>query len=267
MSTPSTGSLSKAKPIKKLTRGVKRAKGRNNQGRITSRHRGGGAKRRFREIDFSYAKRGIPARIEAIEYDPNRSGRIARLVYADGERRYMLAPASVAVGDTVQTAEDAPVRPGNRVPLSRVPVGTFVYNVELRAGGGAKLARSAGSAVEVIAHDGGFAHLKMPSSEVRRVSDKSWVTIGTVSNSEHKLTNKGKAGRNRWLGRRPVVRGSAMAAVDHPYGGGEGRAPRGHRRARTIWGKPVGKGQKTRSPKKYSNAMLVRRRKVGKKRK
>lgn len=259
--------LSRATPHKPLVKGGKRPVGRDGAGRISMRHRGGGHKRRFRDIDFAYDKVDIPATVESIEYDPNRSGYIALVCYRDGERRYLLAPKSVAVGDTMLTAESAAIEPGNRVPIKQVPVGTFVYNIELRAGGGAKLVRSAGSHAEVIARDSGYVHLKMPSTEVRKVPETAWASIGEVSNAEHKLAVSGKAGRSRWLGTRPRVRGSAMAAVDHPHGGGEGRAGRGHRRQRTMWGKPAGKGQKTRKTKKYSNALIVRRRRVGKKRK
>jgi large subunit ribosomal protein L2 len=258
--------LSTDKPEKSLTKGGKRGVGRSN-GRISMKYRGGGHKRRFRAIDFKLDKVAIPARVETVEYDPNRSGFIALLVYADGERRYILAPKSVAVGDALLIAEGAPLTAGNRVPLAKVPVGTFVYNIEVKPGGGAKMVRSAGSYAEVIAHDSGYVHLKMPSTEIRKIRDTAWASIGEVSNAEHKLVNLGKAGRSRWLGRRPKVRGSAMNPVDHPHGGGEGRGGRGHRRQRTAQGRPTGKGQKTRSPKKYSNKHIVSRRKVGKKRK
>lgn len=253
------------KPLKSLTSGFKRSYGRN-AGRIATRHKGGGHKRRYRDIDFRYNKQDIPARVETIEYDPNRSAYIGLLVYADGEKRYTVVPQSLKAGETILVSEKAPVRPGNRMPLSNVPIGTFVYNVEIKPGGGAKLARSAGSAAELIAHDAGYAHLKMPSTEVRKVLASSWASIGQVSNPEHRLVNLGKAGRSRWLGIRPTVRGAAMNPVDHPHGGGEGRSGRGHRRARSKWGKPTGKGQKTRRSKKYSNALIVRRRRVGKRR-
>lgn len=251
-------------PYKKLTKGVTRSYGRNNAGRITTRHKGGGHKRLYRDIDFLYNKRDIPAKIETIEYDPNRSGFIGLILFADGERRYVLIPQSVEVGDTVIVSEDAPLKPGNRTRLKQVPVGTFVYNVELKPEGGAKLARSAGNYAEVIGLDAGYTLLKMPSTEVRKVLAEAWASIGEVSNEAAKLVNLGKAGRNRWLGKRPTVRGSAMNPVDHPHGGGEGKAGRGRRRAISKWGKPTGKGQKTRKPKKYSNALVVRRRKVGK---
>ena len=254
-------------PHKKLTSGFKRGVGRNSAGRITTRHKGGGHKRRFREIDFKYGKRDIPARVETIEYDPNRSGFIALICYRDGERRYILAPQSIAVGDTILASAEAEIKPGNRLPLSKIPVGTFVYNIEIKPDSGAKIARSAGNHAEVIAHDAGFAQLKMPSSEIRKVSDKGWASIGEVSNEEHKLVVLGKAGRSRHMGIRPTVRGAAMNPVDHPHGGGEGKAGRGHRRARSKWGKPTGKGQRTRKPKKYSNVLIVKRRRVGKRRK
>ena len=256
--------LTASKPKKSLTKGGKRGVGRNSFGRITTRHKGGGHKRRYRQIDFKYNKIDIPAKVETIEYDPYRSGFIALIVYRDGERRYILAPKTVKVGDEIIVSEEAEIKAGNRLVLKNVPVGTFVYNVELKPNSGSKIARSAGNYVEVIAQDSGYTHLKMPSSEIRKVLDGSWASIGEVSNDEHKLVNIGKAGRSRWMGRRPTVRGSAMNPVDHPYGGGEGKAGRGMRRAKTKWGKPSGKGQKTRRPKKYSNMHIVRRRKVGK---
>lgn len=256
--------LSGDRPFKPLTKGGKRDVGRNNAGRITMRHKGGGHKRRDRIIDFVFEKKDVPARIETVEYDPNRSGFIARVVYQDGERRYMLVPSSLKVGSTFLISEKAPVAPGNRLPLRSIPVGTFVYNIELKSGGGAKIGRSAGNYAEVVAHDAGYVDLKMPSTEVRKIPENAWASIGTVSNEEHKLISIGKAGRSRWMGRRPTVRGSAMNPVDHPYGGGEGRQGRGRRRAVTKWGKPSGKGQKTRRPKKYSNRLIVSRRWVGK---
>lgn len=260
------GKLTVSKPKKSLTHGFKRSVGRNSAGRLTTRHKGGGHKRRYRDIDFLYNKKNIPAKVETIEYDPNRSGFIGLVSYRDGEKRYMLLPQSIVVGDIVTVSEKAELKPGNRLPLSKIPVGTFVYNVELKPHGGAKIARSAGNYAEVVAIDGGYAHLKMPSSEIRKVRSASWASVGEVSNEEHKLVTIGKAGRSRWLGRRPTVRGAAMNPVDHPHGGGEGRAGRGHRRARSKWGKPTGKRQKTRRVKKYSNTLIVKRRKVGKRR-
>ena len=259
--------LTTGKPLKSLVRGSKNRAGRNSQGRITMRHQGGGNKKNLRIVDFMFEKIGIPATVEHIEYDPSRSGFIARVVYRDGERRYILAPQKLAVGDAVIAAEDAPLTPGNRRPLSKIPVGTFVYNIEIKAKGGAKVARSAGNFAEGVAHDAGYAQVKMPSSEVRRIVETAWASIGEVSNPEYRLVNLGKAGRSRHLGIRPTVRGTAMNPVDHPHGGGEGRQGRGLRRAKTMWGKPSGKGQKTRHPKKYSNVFIVTRRKVGKRKK
>lgn len=251
-------------PYKKLTKGGKRGVGRNGQGRITSRHLGGGHKRCYRDIDFKLEKHDIPARIETIEYDPNRSAYIALLCYADGERRYMIAHKTLAVGDTFIASEDAKPTPGIRKPLRAIPIGLEVHNIETKPGAGARFARSAGNAATIVAQDGTYTHLKMPSTEIRKVNSASWATIGTVSNDEHQLVVLGKAGRSRWLGRRPTVRGTAMNPVDHPHGGGEGRQGRGHKRARSIFGKPTGKGHKTRSPNKYSNSLVVSRRKVGK---
>ena len=258
--------ITAAKPRKALTRGIKRGVGRNSAGRITTRHKGGGHKRRWREIDFKLDKMGIPAQIETIEYDPNRSAFIGIALYADGERRYVTIPQTMRVGDTFTIAHDAPIKVGNRVPLGKIPIGTFVYNIEIKPKSGAKLARSAGNYAEVIAHDAGYTQLKMPSSEVRKILSTAWASVGQVGNEEHKLVTIGKAGRARHMGRRPTVRGAAMNPVDHPHGGGEGRAGRGHRRARSKWGKPTGKGQKTRRAKKYSDKLIVRRRKVGKRR-
>ena len=258
--------LSGDKPEKKLTRGFRRGSGRNAFGRITQRHKGGGVKRRYRDVDFSNGEIGVPARVCTIEYDPNRSGFIALIAYKNGKKSYILAPKSLAVGDIIVASEDAPIATGNRTVLSRIPVGTFVYNVEIKPHGGAKIARSAGISAEVVALDNEYAHVKMPSSEVRRVSSRAWAAIGAVSNDEHHLVVIGKAGRTRKKGIRPTVRGSAMNPVDHPYGGGEGRQGRGIRRAKNVYGKPVGIGQKTRRPKKYSNTFIVSRRKVGKQR-
>ncbi|HEX8993901.1 MAG TPA: 50S ribosomal protein L2 [Candidatus Paceibacterota bacterium] len=258
--------LTATEPLKALTSGIRNASGRNNNGRITTRHKGGGHKRLFRDIDFTYTKL-VPARVETIEYDPNRSGFIGVLVYKDGERRYALLPHNVKVGDTIETGDKVPVKPGNRMMLKNMPIGAFVFNVEVKAKGGAKLGRAAGTHIEVMAQDGGYVDLKMPSSEVRKVRDNCFATIGEVSNPENKLVVIGKAGRSRHMGIRPTVRGSAMNPVDHPHGGGEGRAGRGLRRAKSKWGKPTGKGQKTRAPKKYSNRLIVSRRRVGKKRK
>ncbi len=256
--------LSGAKKEKSLVSGFKRSVGRNHHGKITTRHKGGGHKRLYREVDFKYDKINIPYTIMSVEYDPNRSGFIGLAQYKDGEKRYVLLPQSVKVGDVRVTSETAEIKAGNRLPLRNITVGTFVYNVEVKPQGGAKLARSAGSFIEVIAKDGGMVDLKMPSTEVRKVKETAWASVGEVSNEESRLVNLGKAGRSRWLGVRPTVRGTAMNPVDHPHGGGEGRQGRGRRRAVSAWGRPTGKGQKTRTPKKYSNKFVVSRRKVGK---
>jgi large subunit ribosomal protein L2 len=256
--------LSGDRPHKALTKGGKRGVGRNNAGRITTRHKGGGHKRVHRTVDFVFDKKNIPARIATIEYDPYRSAFIGLLVYRDGEKRYSILPQKVKVGDELLVSEQAPVKPGNRLPLAKLPVGTFVYGIELKPGAGARMARSAGSFAEVVAHDAGYVHLKLPSTEVHRVLGTCWASVGEVSNEEHRLVVLGKAGRTRWKGVRPTVRGTAMNPVDHPHGGGEGKQGRGLRRAKSMWGKPTGKGQKTRRPKKYSNVFVVSRRKVGK---
>ena len=258
------GVLTASEPEKSLTKGFKRSVGRNNQGRITTRHKGGGHKRLFRDIDFKYDKIDIPAKIATVEYDPNRSGFISLVNYKDGEKRYVLLPQTAKVGDTFLVSEKAPLTPGNRLPLKLIPVGTFVYNIELKPKGGAKIARGAGVFAQLVANADGYSNIKMPSSEVRKVSENCWASIGTVSNPEYKLANWGKAGRSRWKGIRPTVRGTAMNPVDHPYGGGEGRQGRGTKRPKTMWGKVKG-GRKTRTPKKYSNLFIVSRRKVGKK--
>lgn len=251
-------------PHKALTKGKGSTGGRNSVGRTTSFYQGGGNKRTYRHVDFQYTKKNIPAVVESIEYDPFRSGFIALVLYKDGERRYVLAPKGLNKGDQFIVAAEAKPTLGNRLPLGNIPVGTFVCAVELKPGAGARLARSAGSYAEVVAHDAGYTLLKMPSTEVRRVLSTAWATVGTVSNEEYRLITLGKAGRARHRGERPKTRGSARNAVDHPYGGGEGRAPRGHKRARTMQGRPTGKGQKTRRPKKYSNIYIVSRRKPGK---
>ncbi len=250
-------------PFKKLVVGGRSTGGRNNHGRTTSLNRGGGNKRSYRLVDFRFDKKDIKARVERIEYDPYRSGFVALIVYADGERRYILAPQKLAAGDEVIVSATARPQVGNRLPLGAIPVGTFIYNIEIKPNGGAKLARSAGNYAEVVAHDNGYTLIKMPSSEIRKIISTAWASIGAVSNEEYRLVQLGKAGRARFRGLRPKTRGSAKNAVDHPHGGGEGRSPRGHRRARTKQGRPVGKGQKTRSPKKYSNKFIVERRKPG----
>lgn len=254
-------SLTTATPHKSLTTGGKRSMGRNNQGRITTRHKGGGNKRRYRQIDFLYNKHDIPAKIETVEYDPNRSAFISLACYADGERRYVIMPKGVAVGDTFLVSVKAPLKPGNRLPLHKIPVGTFVYNIEIKPHGGAKLVRSAGAYAQVTAHDNGYTNIKLPSGEVRKIPDHAFASVGEVSNSDHKLIKGGKAGRSRWLGIRPTVRGTVMNPVDHPHGGGEGRQGIGLRRGpKTRQGKQA-YGVKTRRPKKYSNHAIVSRRK------
>jgi len=251
-------------PLKSLTKGGRSTGGRNSSGRITTHYRGGGNKRTYRDVDFVYNKKDIPAVVESVEYDPYRSGFIALVLYKDGERRYVLAPKGFAQGDEFVVSETAKPKSGNRLPLGNIPVGTFVFNVEIKPGAGARLVRSAGNNAEVVAHDSGYTLVKLPSSEIRKILSTAWATIGAVSNEEYRLVTLGKAGRARYRGLRPKNRGSARNAVDHPHGGGEGRAPRGHKRSRTKQGRPTGKGQKTRRPKKYSNTSIVNRRKPGK---
>jgi large subunit ribosomal protein L2 len=256
--------LTKNKPLKSLTKGTKRHAGRNNQGRITTRHKGGGHKRLQRDVDFTYRKRDIPAKLESIEYDPNRSAFIGIALYADGERRYIVVPQKLKVGDTIETSEKAKIKAGNRTVLKNIPVGTFVYGVELKPEGGARIARSAGNYAEVVAQDADAkkTQLKMPSGEIRRVPSRVWTAIGEVSNAEYKLRNIGKAGRSRHMGIRPTVRGSVMNPVDHPHGGGEGKQGISLRRGpKTRQGK-LAYGVKTRRKKKYSNQMIVARRKT-----
>ncbi len=254
------GVLTPKKPEKKLTGGFKRSKGRNSFGRITTRHKGAGAKRLFRIVDFRYDKHDIPAVVKSMEYDPNRSGFIALVAYADGEKRYILAPAEVKAGDKIITSKNAELKPGNRLPLGKIPVGAQIFNIELKPGAGAVLCRSAGNYAEILAHEAGSATLKLPSTEVRKVPDLAWASVGRVSKEEHSLVIIGKAGRSRHKGIRPTVRGSAMNPVDHPYGGGEGRMGRGTRRPKTLWGKITG-GVKTRKRHKYSNLFIISRRK------
>ncbi len=252
------------KPKKSLTKVVKRDKGRSG-GKISMRHRGGGSKRAYRKIDFMYNKMDIPAVVESIEYDPNRTSFISLVCYADGERRYVVTPKTIKVGDKIIVSDKAPLVPGNRMRVKNIPVGTQVYNVELNLNGGAKLGRSAGNYIEVLGYDEKYAQLKMPSGEVRKVPANVFASVGQVSNEVNHLRVEGKAGRMRRKGVRPTVRGSAMAPVAHPYGGGEGKAGRGRRREVTKWGKPAGKGQKTRKTKRYSNSLIVKRRNSGKK--
>ena len=244
-------------PFGSLVAKKSRTGGRNNQGRITTRHRGGGHKKRYRLIDFKRLKDGIPAKVERIEYDPNRSAHIALLLYVDGERRYIIAPRNVGKGDELLSGRGAPIRPGNCLPLSDIPVGSMVHCVEFKAGKGAQIARSAGASVQLVAREGGFATLRLRSGELRKVAVLCRATIGEVGNSEHSLQSLGKAGAGRWRGRRPTVRGVAMNPVDHPHGGGEGRSS-GGRHPVTPWGVPT-KGHKTRRNKRTST-MIVRRR-------
>lgn len=254
----------KSTPLKSLTKGKRSTGGRNSQGRTTNYYRGAGNKRKYRDIDFTFNKKDVEAVIETIEYDPNRSGFIALVLYKDGERRYMLVPQGMKAGDTFIVSESAKAKVGNRLTLGNIPVGTFVYAIEMKPGAGARIARSAGNYAEVVAHDAGYTQVKLPSTEIRKIHSSCWASVGEVSNEEHRLVDIGKAGRARHMGLRPKNRGSARNAVDHPHGGGEGRAPRGHKRSRTRQGRPTGKGQKTRSPKKFSNKFIVSRRKPGK---
>lgn len=251
-------------PYKPLTNGFKRGVGRNAFGRITSPYKGGGHKRSYRDIDFKYDILDIPAKIETVEYDPNRSGFISLVSYRNGAKRYVLVPKTMKVGDTFIVSATADTEVGNRTALKNIPVGTFVYNIELQPRGGSKLVRSAGVYAQVVAHDDGFTSIKLPSTEIRKVVDTCFASIGEVSNEEFRLRNVGKAGRSRNLGRRPKTRAMAKNPVDHPYGGGEGAQPRGTRRPKTKQGKTTG-GHKTRLPKKYSNVHIVSRRVVRKK--
>ncbi|MFM8999649.1 MAG: 50S ribosomal protein L2 [Actinomycetota bacterium] len=251
--------LTRSTPEKSLVRKGRKRAGRNNKGRITTRHQGGGHKRRFREIDFRRNKDGVPAKVAHIEYDPNRSARIALLHYADGEKRYILAPNGIAVGDRIESGEGADIRPGNSLPLRNIPVGTVIHAVELKPGAGAKLARSAGTSIQLVAKEGRYATLRLPSGEMRLVEATCKASVGEVGNAEHELVQLGKAGRARWKGRRPSVRGVAMNPVDHPLGGGEGKSS-GGRHPTTPWGKPEGR---TRKKKNRSNRYIIRRRGKG----
>lgn len=251
--------ITKDKPEKPLLLPLKKKAGRNNQGRITVRHRGGGAKRKLRLIDYKRDKFGVPGRVVAIEYDPNRSARIALIYYADGEKRYILAPIGLNVGDTIKSGEDAEIRPGNTLPLRRLPAGSLIHNIELQEGKGGQLVRCAGAAAQLLAKEGEYCHVRLPSGEIRLIRSDCMATVGQVGNVEHQGVSLGKAGRKRWLGRRPTVRGSAMTPRDHPHGGGEGRCPIGLPGPKTPWGKPA-LGYKTRKKKKTSGRMIIRRR-------
>ncbi len=258
MTGSSFDEITKTKPEKALLLPLKKKAGRNNQGRITVRHQGGGAKRRLRIIDFKRDKIGVPGRVTAIEYDPNRSARIALVFYNDGDKRYILAPQGLNVGDTVKAGEDAEIRPGNALPLRLLPTGTIIHNIEMVKGKGGQMVRSAGGSAQLMAKEGDYAHIRLPSGEVRLVRSECTATVGQVGNAEHQGINLGKAGRKRWMGWRPTVRGSAMNPNDHPHGGGEGRSPIGMPGPKTPWGKPA-LGYKTRK-NKASDRLIVRRR-------
>ena len=258
MSSSTFEEITKDKPEKSLLLPLKKRGGRNSQGRITVRHRGGGAKRRLRIIDFKRDKAGVPGRVAAIEYDPNRSARIALIYYADGEKRYILAPTELGVGDTIMSGSDAEVKPGNALPLKLIPTGSPIHNIELERGRGGQLVRSAGVAAQLMVKEGEYALVRLPSGEMRRIRGDCLATIGQVGNVDHQNIKLGKAGRKRLLGRRPTVRGSAMSPRDHPHGGGEGRSPIGLPGPKTPWGKPA-LGYRTRKPK-ASDKMIVKRR-------
>ena len=248
--------LTRSRPEKALTRSKPSTGGRNSYGRTTTRHRGGGHKQKYRVVDFRREKDGVPAKVAAIEYDPNRNARIALLHYIDGEKRYIIAPQGVSVGDTLQSGQGSEIRPGNALPLRYIPVGTTVHNVELKPGAGAKLGRGAGTAIQLVAKEGTFATVRLPSTEMRRVNIDCRATVGSVGNAEASLVKIGKAGRNRWKGRRPKNRGVSMNPVDHPLGGGEGKSS-GGRHPVSPWGKPEGR---TRKKGKKSDEMIIRRR-------
>ena len=260
MTVSSFDEITTDKPEKSLTVRLTKTGGRNQQGKLTVRHRGGGHKRLYRIIDFKRTKDGIPARVATIEYDPNRSARIALLNYADGEKRYILAPNGLKVGDVVESGAEADIKPGNALPLKNIPLGTVIHAVELKIGKGAQLVRSAGTSAQLMAKEGDYALLRMPSGEIRRVHVNCRATIGQVGNLEHENITIGKAGRSRWLGRRPETRGIVMNPNDHPHGGGEGRSPVGRKSPMTKWGK-IAMGKKTRRKKKASNRLIVHRRK------
>lgn len=252
--------ITKDKPEKSLVEGLRKHGGRNNTGKITVRHRGGGNKRLYRIIDFKREKDGIPAKVDAIEYDPNRSSYIALLIYADGEKRYIIAPQGLKAGDTVISGSDVEIAIGNSLPLKNIPVGTFIHNIELVPGKGGKIARAAGSVSQIIAKEGEYAHVRLTSGEIRKIRLDCKATIGQVGNLDHENVNLGKAGVKRHKGIRPTVRGTAMNPIDHPHGGGEGRSPVGHPGPLTPWGKPA-LGYKTRKKKNPSNKYIIKRRK------
>jgi large subunit ribosomal protein L2 len=248
------------KPEKSLLQPVKRKGGRNNQGKITVRHHGGGHKRQYRVIDFKRNKDGIPGRVATIEYDPNRSANIALIHYADGEKRYILAPKGIEVGTQIMSGVEADIKPGNALPLSNIPMGSTIHNIELKPGGGGQLVRSAGTSAQVLGKEGKYVTVRLQSGEVRMILATCRATIGSVGNEQHELINIGKAGRSRWLGKRPTVRGSVMNPNDHPHGGGEGRSPIGRKSPMSPWGKPT-LGYKTRKKNNKSDKFIVRRRK------
>ncbi len=251
--------ITKSKPEKSLTVALKKSGGRNSQGRITCRHRGGGHKRRYRIIDFKRDKHDMPATILSIEYDPNRSSRIALVQYEDGEKRYIVAPLDIKVNDQIMSGENVEIKAGNALPIKNLPLGIFIHNIELLPGCGAILARSAGTSAQLMAKEGKYAHIKLPSGEIRLVPTNCYAVLGQVGNPDHEKIVIGKAGRKRWLGIRPTVRGVAMNPVDHPHGGGEGKAGQGNPHPVTPWGKPT-KGYRTRKGKKASNKFIVKRR-------
>ena len=253
--------LSKTRPEKSLTRSLHRAKGRNNRGVITCRHRGGGHKRLYRQIDFRRNKYDMSAEVQTIEYDPNRNSRIALVQYEDGEKRYILQPTGLKVRDKIIASAEAPNAIGNSLPLASMPLGVQIHNIEMHPKKGGQLVRSAGGVAQLVAKEGDFVTVRLPSGEVRLLNNQCWATIGQVGNSEVMNLSIGKAGRSRWLGKRPTVRGSVMNPVDHPHGGGEGRCPVGRSQPMTPWGKPA-LGRKTRARKKYSDSLILRRRKV-----
>jgi len=249
--------ITRKKPEKSLVEHIKKHSGRNSQGKITVRHQGGGGKKTYRIIDFKRDKRDIPAKVTAVEYDPNRSAFIALLTYADGEKRYILCPLDVKVGDRLEAGENVDIKPGNALPLKSIPVGTLIHNVEIKPGRGGQMVRSAGMSAQLMAKEGAFAQVRLPSGEVRRVPIDAYATIGTVGNTDHENVRIGKAGRTRHMGVRPTVRGVVMNPCDHPHGGGEGKSPVGMPAPVTPWGKPA-LGYKTRKHKKYSNRLIVK---------
>ncbi|KOA19898.1 50S ribosomal protein L2 [Clostridium homopropionicum DSM 5847] len=259
MTMPTFEEITTDTPEKSLLVALNSKAGRNAQGKITVRHRGGGAKRKYRIIDFKRNKDGIPAKVVTIEYDPNRTAYIALVVYADGEKRYIIAPAGLKVGDVLMSGKDADIKPGNALPLQNIPVGTVIHNIELQAGKGGQIVRSAGTSAQLMAKEGGYAILRLPSGEMRYVRIECRATIGTVSNLTNDIINIGKAGRKRHMGWRPTVRGSVMNPNDHPHGGGEGKSPIGRPGPVTPWGKPA-LGYKTRKNKKYSDRLIIKRR-------